>query len=379
VDTTEAIVDINEVVMQAWKCEGIAATRRKVEERLLEGRRRLKEQAVSAGLKAHCWGYVTRKTLLTPVGDLGPLRIPRLRVEGQEVRLTARYERRIRPLDALALEATIGGISQRRMGGWLMRANGGRLSAATVGRIVFEMGRRVEAQRLVALSPDDFAAVAVDGLFGRYRGGSDAVLAIAMGVGWDGCFDVLDWATGDSESGALMEQLLDRLYRRGLTRLQLVVGDGAGALASARQLVYPEADFQLCLWHFGRTLRGYVRAADKRRFTRDFWQVYDGLDMEELRDRAAGFCSYWRRRAPEAIRMFREKFDETVPFMKLPARWRHRVRTVNLAEGFFRNFRRFFNRFPGFRDAQHLSRTMGLYMLGAKPERLSALAMNGAA
>lgn len=43
---------------------------------------------------------------------------------------------------------------------------------------------------------------------------------------------------------------------------------------------------------------------------------------------------------------------------------------MNLAENFFRNFRRLFNRFPGFKDPDHMIRAMGLYQLGAKPERL---------
>ena len=51
-DTTEAI-DV--VVMQAWKSDGIEATRRKVEERLVDERRRRIEHYRAEGRKAYAW------------------------------------------------------------------------------------------------------------------------------------------------------------------------------------------------------------------------------------------------------------------------------------------------------------------------------------
>lgn len=369
VGTTEAIVDIDEVVTQAWKSKGIATTRREVEEKLAAARRAALGRFKREGRYAVAWGWTTRKTLQTPVGDLGPIRIPRMRVDGREVRLMPRQVRRIASLDRLVAEATIGGIAQRRMGRWLRHSSAQSMSAATVGRIVLGMSEEVRACRERALSADAFEAVAVDGVYGRYRGRGEAALVVAMGVRWDGSFDVVDWEAAESESGEVLERLLTRVWERGLTGVRLVVGDGAAAVRSAQELVYPQAAFQLCLWHFARTLRSHVSPSERRRFSRDFWEVYNALDRAELGARVRRFKRLWRRRAPEAIAQFEARTAETIGFMMFPQRWRHRVRTVNLAEGFFRNFRRFFNRFPGFQDEEHLSRAMGLYLLGAAPER----------
>lgn len=368
-DATEEIVDLDAVAMQAWKTKGIEATRKEVEDRLMAARRSRIEAYGKEGRKAYAWGYLIRKTLLTPVGNLGPIRIPRIRLDGREIRLIPRQVRRIRPLDLLTGEATLGGISQRRMSGWLFRANGQRLSAATVGKIVQELGDEVAWRRSAPLRSDEYAAVAVDGIFGRYRGAGEALLSVAVGVRFDGTFDVLDWQSGQSESAALQEALLNRLYRRGLKELKLIVGDGAGALKSAKQIVYPMAEFQLCLWHLGRTLKSGLALDCQERFRRDFWEVYNGLDRKEVRQRARRFIHRWENTAARSIETFRAHFDETMGYLQFDQRWRHRVRTVNLAEGFFGNFRRFFNRFPGFQDEEHLSRSMGLYLLGAKPER----------
>jgi len=87
-----------------------------------------------------------------------------------------------------------------------------------------------------------------------------------------------------------------------------------------------------------------------------------------VRARPRRFMRRWEPTAPRNIETFRAHFEQTLGYLQFPVDWRHRVRTVNLAEGFFRNFRRFFNRFPGFQGPAHPSRVMGLYFLGAKPE-----------
>ena len=90
-DATEGIVEFDGMVMQAWKTDGIAATRQKVEARLVEERQRRLAQYRRDGRKAYAWGYLRRKTLLTPVGNLGPVRIPRLRVAGREEHQVERH------------------------------------------------------------------------------------------------------------------------------------------------------------------------------------------------------------------------------------------------------------------------------------------------
>jgi transposase-like protein len=366
---TEAIVDLDEVVMQAWQEQGLPATRRQVEAELVAARRRRLEQYRREGRQAYAWGYVRRKSLLTPVGELGPLRLPRLRCAGREVRLIPKQMRRLRRLDELVTTATVGGLSQRRVGVWLRQAQGQSLSAATVGTTVARLGEAVERQRYRSLLAGEYVALAVDGIWGRYRRAGEAVLLTAVGVRRDGRFDVVDWEPGPSESAAVAERLLTRLYQRGLTELGLLVADGAGAIRAAQAVVYPGSAFQLCLWHWGRTLKAHVATGAQREFSRDYWEVYNGLDRREVAARALGFCRRWRQRAPQAVRQFRERWPETLGFLRFPAAWRHRVRTVNLAEGFFRNFRRFFNRFPGFQDEAQLARVMGLYLLAARPER----------
>ncbi|MFB0519193.1 MAG: hypothetical protein ACETWC_07930 [Acidobacteriota bacterium] len=56
----------------------------------------------------------------------------------------------------------------------------------------------------------------------------------------------------------------------------------------------------------------------------------------------------------------------SITYYACPRQWRHRVRTTNIAECFFRNLWRFMGRFPGFRDEEHSGWVLGAYLLGLK-------------
>ena len=65
-----------------------------------------------------------------------------------------------------------------------------------------------------------------------------------------------------------------------------------------------------------------------------------------------------------------EKFGAELPrvlaFFRFPARWRHRLRTTNLAEGFFKHLRKYLSRFPGCTDPAHSEQILGCFLLAAE-------------
>jgi len=363
----EHIIDLDAVVKQAWHSKGKEAMRREVEERLCQARGELLQRLRDEGRKAYRWGFVTRKSLLTFWGELGPIRIPRLRSDGREIRIIPNPA--WAGFDWHTFHEVAGGLSQRKTCRNLFWRWQVHLSTPTIGTLVKNLGEEVLLRRYSSITPDEYVGLAVDGIWGHYRRGEKAVLLTAIGVRHDGSFSPLDWEAGHGESLELATRLFNRLWHRGLTQVGLIVSDGAEGLHQARQMVYPEAAGQLCLWHWERTLLGRVDIVHRERFNRDYWEVYGGLDLHEVCARAADFKARWRRIAPQAIADFAGRFRQTVAFLKYPPRWRHRLRTVNLAEGFFKNFRRFLSRYPGLLDEEHFCRCLGIYLLSAAPER----------
>jgi transposase-like protein len=195
------------------------------------------------------------------------------------------------------------------------------------------------------------------------------VLLVAVGVRRDGSFAVLDWLAAPAETTAAYEQLFTRLWQRSLERVELLVSDGAEAITSAAAVVYPAATHQLCLAHWFRNLEALtpaLRFEQRRKFRREFWHLWDALDEPELRKWARCFCARWRFGAPEMVEKFREELHRVLAYLRWPVRWRHRLRTSNLAEGFFRHLRKYLNRFPGCVDAAHAEQVLGCFLLAAE-------------
>jgi hypothetical protein len=66
----------------------------------------------------------------------------------------------------------------------------------------------------------------------------------------------------------------------------------------------------------------------------------------ERRRWVGSFCRRCRLWAPQMMEKFQAELHRVSAYLRWPARWRHRLRTTNLAESFFRHRRRYLSRFP---------------------------------
>ena len=188
-----------------------------------------------------------RKCWTTLWESLEQLRVPRLRGR-EEIGLVERYQRH--GLDQMLFALTVGGLRQRKGGGWVQRFLGGTLSPATIGAVLEQAQQQVEQRRSAAIPPRRYRAIVVDGIYLRYRrsvtqGARQGVLLVAVGVREGGGFEVLDWRAASAETSEDYEALFTRLWQRGLESVELIVSDGLTAIVSAAQTVYPAARHQL--------------------------------------------------------------------------------------------------------------------------------------
>jgi transposase-like protein len=359
---------------QAWQqVEGQAREmlKRAVEGLLVAERDRRVSEAQERGEKVYRWGYTVRKCWTTLWGRLGQVRVPRLRGR-EEIGLVERYERH--GLDQMLFALTVGGLSQRKVVGWVRRFLGGTLSPATIGAVLEQAQQQVEQRRGEAIAPRRYRAIVVDGIYLRYRRsvsqpGRKGVLLVAVGVREGGAFEVLDWRAASAESAEDYEALFTRLWKRGLETVELIVSDGLTAIVSAAQMVYPAARHQRCLAHWFRNLEALTpRFAwfQRRKFRREFWWIWDAENQAQARDWARRFCARWRWAAPEMVEKFQFELEEVLAFFTFPAHWRHRLRTTNLGEGWFKHLRRYLSRFPGCRNAEHSEQILGCFLLAAE-------------
>jgi putative transposase len=174
---------------------------------------------------------------------LEQVRVPRLRGR-EEIGLVERYERH--GLDQMLLALTVGGLSQRKVVGWVRRFLGGTLSPATIAAVLEQAHQQVEQRRSEPIPAKRYRAIVVDGIYLRYRRSASqparkGVLLVAVGVRQGGEFEVLDWHAASAETTEDYEELLTRLWKRGLETVELIVSDGLSAIVSAGQMVFPAA------------------------------------------------------------------------------------------------------------------------------------------
>jgi len=339
---------------------------------LLEAERdRRVAEARERGEKVYRWGYTVRKCWTTLWGRLEQVRVPRLRGR-EEIGLLERYERH--GLDQVLFALTVGGLSQRKVVDWVRRFLGGRLSPATIGAVLEHAHQQVEQRRNEAIPPQRYRALVVDGIYLRYRRGvagapRKGVLLVAVGVRDGGAFEVLDWQAAPEETTDDYERLFTRLWKRGLHSVEFIVSDGEPAVRSAAQIVYPGARQQLCLAHWFRNLEKLtpgLRWFQRRKFRREFWWIWEAENERQARHWALRFCARWRWAAPEMVEKFQTELPHVLAFFAFPARWRHRLRTTNLGEGWFRHLRRYLSRFPGCRNGAHSEQVLGCFLLAAE-------------
>lgn len=365
---------LGEVIEQGWKqmqAGLLNQLRQSIEGLLAAERDRRVSEHRQRGEKVYRWGYTVRKCWQTLWGALEQVRVPRLRGR-EEIGILEKYQRH--GLDEVLFALAVGGLSQRKAVGWVRRFLGGTLSPATIGAVLRQAQEQVQVRRAQPLSPGIYRALTVDGIYLRYRRGADrparqGVLLVAVGVRDGGRFEVLDWQAAEAETTEAYERLFTRLWRRGLQEVELIVSDGEQAISSAAAMVYAGAAHQLCLVHWFHNLEALtpqLRWWQRRKFRREFWWVWEADNEGQLRKWAASFCRRWRFWAPEMVKKFQAELPRVLAYLRFPMPWRHRLRTSNLAEGFFRHLRRYLGRFPGCMDDAHSEQVLGCYLLAAE-------------
>jgi len=215
--------------------------------------------------------------------------------------------------------------------------------------------------------------VVVDGVWIKYRNRGKGVILIALGITDTGQVIFLDWQVSESENCSSWLSLFRALISRGMKTPEVIVSDDTSSIEKAIHFAFGEGvKHQLCLWHVSQDMKRHLRNRQYwniRHFMRDFWQVFDTLSKEELERRAIQFIKFWQEKEADAIKVFLSKKKKLIIYFDYDIKWRHRLRTTNLAEGFFKHLKTFIRRYPGWVDEAQIDITLGLYLLGMNAYR----------
>jgi transposase-like protein len=286
-----------------------------------------------------------RRTLVTELGAITDLAVPRRRLVPYRPSFLDRAARRTRVVDTVLRQAFLRGLSTRETAALAATLTGVPLSATSVSRLARELDAQVAAfhRRRV-----EFPAryLLVDGLWVSVRNrpgrAQKRVVLAAYGIDDAGRRELLDYRQAASESAAEWGRLLTSLVARGLDpdAVVLVTADGAGGIAAAVAETFPDAALQRCWTHRLRNLLEALPTAERKPCLRGLRAVY------RARTRRAAVAAYWRwarawrPRHPVLVRNLERDLDALLAVFSLPEPVRASLRTTNLIERAFRELRR---------------------------------------
>jgi putative transposase len=325
-------------------------------------------------------GTYTRRVLTTH-GFIADLHIPKLRGGNRERTwlILNRYQQAMPVLLDQALYIYTLGLSIRDLQETLYVLFGHMLSRQAINRITRAAQSPMEAWRSRRIT-DTPPILIVDGVWGqvlfptgaiwtdqsgherREMRGEEQVILTVMGVWEDGRHQIIHYQVAGAEDSKGWSDLLEALIGRGLdaAAVKMVVSDGSTGLPSALAEKLPKAQQQRCVVH---KIRGLERAFCYRELTlidpvtqerltpeaarrlrrqqlsSDAHAIFEAPTRREAEERLTQFRTRWGTLEPEVVRLLSKDVELCLSFYQFDHALHTLVRSTNLLERFFREFR----------------------------------------
>jgi len=360
-----------------------AALEAALREEVADYRDRLRTAARAAGRTPspfRCAGQYHRR-VLTSYGLIPDLRVPKLRSGNAERpwQILTRYQLAMQVVLDQALYLYTLGLSIRDLQEALYLVFGHVLSREAVNRVTIAAQSPMQVWRERKIS-DTRPILIVDGVWvqilaptgqtwidrsGHERvemRGVERVILAVMGVWEDGRHEILHYEAADAENTESWSAVLAALTQRGLDpdAVRMVVSDGTTGLPAALTQYLPAAQQQRCTVHKIRGLERqlcyrdlqtsdpttqealtFEQARRRRRLhvTTDAHAIFEAPTRAEAEARLVTFRTTWGQLEPEVVRLLTKDIELSLTFYQFAISLHVLVRSTNLLERFFREFR----------------------------------------
>ena len=283
------------------------------------------------------------KTVLTD--NVGPLdiEVPRDRDGTFDPVIVRKRQRRLGGVDTIVLSLVAKGLTTGEVSAHFEEIYGASLSKDTISKITDRVITEM-AEWMARPLEKIYAAVFIDAIYVKVRDGQVAnrPFYAAIGVDLAGHKDVLGiWAgTGGGESAKFWLQVLTELKNRGVQDVFFVVCDGLKGLPDSVEAVFPEAVVQTCVIHL---IRGTFRYASKKywgQIAADLKPIYRAPSREAAWAAFEEFENKWGKPYPAISQLWRNAWEQFVPFLDYDAEIRAVLCSTNAIESLNARFRR---------------------------------------
>jgi transposase-like protein len=272
------------------------------------------------------------------------LQVPKLKGIRFETAIIERYRRRESSVEEALIEMYLAGVSVRRVEDITEALWGTKVSPSAISDMNKKAYANIEEWRNRDISGTKYPYVYVDGIYlKRNWGGSfeNIAVLVAIGVDEDGYREVLGAAEGMKEDKASWYNFFQWLKSRGLSGIQLIIGDKCLGMLEAAMEVYPDAKYQRCIVHFYRNIFSVVPRGKIALIAKMLKAIHAQESKEASIEKAKDvILALEEMKLKEAAKKVKEGIEETLAYTRFPFEHWLKIRTNNVIERVNREIRR---------------------------------------
>lgn len=296
----------------------------------------------SDGPRANTRNGSTAKRLKGTFGEI-KVRTPRDRAGTFEPVLVKKRQTRLGDFEDKILTLYARGMSTRDIESALVDLYGVTVSHDVIARVtdaVLDEVRAWQERPLEAIYP----VVWLDGLVVKVRHGKQVTnrcAHVALGLNLRGEKEVLGVWLAENEGAKFWAGVLSELKARGVADIYVACMDGLKGLPEAVTALFPKTLTQQCIVHLVRASMRYVAAKDMKAVAAAIKRIYTSATIEDAARELDVFEETWGGKYRAAVRVWRNAWDNVVPFFQFPPEIRKITYTTNAIESLNMTMRKY--------------------------------------
>lgn len=275
----------------------------------------------------------TPKTVHTEYGSVD-LAVPRDRNGTFEPQLVESGQTRLEGLADRVLGMYASGMTVRDIRDQLAELYNVEVSHDTISRITDEVADELKVWRARPLDRV-YPVIYLDAIMCKVREEGavrNKAAHLAVGIDTDGDKHVLGIWLETNEGAKFWTKVMNELRTRGVEDVLVVVCDGLKGLPEAVESVWPAAWVQTCIVHLMRNSLHLVGYKDRKQVAAALKAIYRAADEHEAWAALEAFEADWGARYPGISRMWRDAWEQVIPFLAFPPEIRTVIYTTNAIE-----------------------------------------------
>jgi transposase-like protein len=272
------------------------------------------------------------------------LLVPQSRDGQFSTEMFRRYQRSEQAFVLALMEMYLNGVSTRKVTSITEELCGASFSKSTVSQLCTELEARVGAWNDRPLHDKRYPFLVMDAVVIKVRR-DEAVRStsalIVIGISEEGTREILGIRLGDSETEETWEDIFCWLKGRGLRGVDYVISDSHAGLVKALRRNFQGTCWQRCQVHFMRNVLGLTPKTQKDEMSLWLKRILHADSQAMARQSFEQLCEAMDgKKVEKALSTLEEGLEDAISVLRLPEKYRRRLRTTNMAERLNEEIRR---------------------------------------